>query len=56
MRCVGCHGGSLIIDGTNRANSYLGVEADFDFTSKPFKQKDAFSVVDQALLERIEGD
>ena len=49
-------GGSGLQDSINEANSYMGTEADFDFVSKPFKQKDVSTIVDKALLDRLETD
>ena len=49
-------GGSQVAETARRANGWMGPEADFDFFSKPFKQKDTSALVDEELLRRLGAD
>ena len=48
--------GSQVQDATNRANSHMGVGANFGYIGRPFKHKDVLAIIDQSLKERIEAD
>ena len=49
-------GGSCIEDATRRANGWICTGANFDFASKPLKQRDASAMVDRKVLGRLEAD